>query len=244
MNNKIGIGDKLELEKIETGLLKASGRTPKIYASQVLDEAEEEELFVSMPIQGGKVIPLNVGEEFYATFYSKSGMLRCQVQVTGRYKKESLYLLKLAFMTELEKVQRREYYRLSCHMPLIYRIVEEEERKLLEDDVPYDDEEIVMNWQNGEMLDLSGGGIRFITPFEIPKYTLLQVRFDISLGEEAEVLYAYAALLRAERSPNNSAIYDNRIKFWKMDRVSREKIVRFIFETQRKKRSREAGKNG
>ena len=147
-------------------------------------------------------------------------------------------------MTELEKVQRREYYRLSCHMPLIYRIVEEEERKLLEDDVPYDDEEIVMNWQNGEMLDLSGGGIRFITPFEIPKYTLLQVRFDISLGEEAEVLYAYAALLRAERSPNNSAIYDNRIKFWKMDRVSREKIVRFIFETQRKKRSREAGKNG
>ncbi|MCI8510034.1 MAG: flagellar brake protein [Lachnospiraceae bacterium] len=244
MNNKIGIGDKLELEKIETGLLASFEKEPKIYASQVLDEAPEGDMFVSMPIQGGKVIPLNVGEEFYATFYSKSGMLRCQVQVTGRYKKESLYLLKLAFMTELEKVQRREYYRLSCHLPLIYRIIEADERNLLEEDIPYDDEEMVMNWQNGEILDLSGGGIRFITPFEIPRHTLLQVRFDISLGEETEVMYAYAVLLRAERSPNNSAIYDSRIKFWRMDRVTREKIVRFIFETQRKKRSREAGKIG
>lgn len=124
MNNKIGIGDKLELEKIDTGLLEASRKGPVIYVSQVLDEAPEGDLYVSMPIQGGKVIPLNVGEEFYATFYTKSGMLRCQVQVTGRYKKEALYLLKLAFMTELEKVQRREYYRLSCHLPLMYRIPE------------------------------------------------------------------------------------------------------------------------
>lgn len=244
MNNKIGIGDKLELEKIDTGLLEASRKGPVIYVSQVLDEAPEGDLYVSMPIQGGKVIPLNVGEEFYATFYTKSGMLRCQVQVTGRYKKEALYLLKLAFMTELEKVQRREYYRLSCHLPLMYRIIGEEERKLLEDDVPYDEEEMVMDWQNGEILDLSGGGIRFVTPLQIPKHTLLQVRFDISLGESAEVMYAYAVLLRAERSPNNSAIYDSRIKFWRMDRVSREKIVRFIFETQRKKRSRETSKNG
>lgn len=243
MNNKIMIGDKLELEKIETRLSASPDKEPTIYVSQVLDEAEDGDLFVSMPIQAGKVIPLNVGEEFYVSFYTKSGMLRCQAEVMGRYKKDSLFLLKIALVTELQKVQRREYYRLSCHMPIIYRIISDEERKLLEEDVPYDEEEMILDWQTGEILDLSGGGIRFITSAQLPKHTLLQVRFDISSGDEVEVMYVYARLLRAERNQNNSSIYDNRIKFWRMDRVTREKIVRFIFETQRKKRSKEAGMN-
>lgn len=241
MDNKITIGDKLDLEQIENRLSVNPNKVLKVYASQVLDESENGDLLVSMPVQEGKLIPLNVGQEFFATFYTKSGLLRCQVVVTGRYKKGSLFLLEIEQLTALQKVQRREYFRLNCHMPVRYRIISDYEQKLINEGMAYNADELELEWKDGTMLDLSGGGIRFVSDSRLTKNAFVQVRFDISIGEEVEVVYAFATLLRTEPNPNNAAVYDNRIMFWKMDSGMQERIIRFIFEAQRKKRSKEAG---
>lgn len=241
MDNKITIGDKLDLEQIEKRISVNPNRILKVYASQVLDELENGNLLVSMPIQEGKIIPLSVGQEFFATFYTKSGLLRCHVRIMGRYKKGSLFLMEIEQQTALQKVQRREHFRLDCHMPMEYRIVSDYEQKLIEAGTAYSADELDLEWQEGTMLDLSGGGIRFVSDTRLVKDAFVQVRFDISIGQEAEVVYVFANLLRTEQNPNNTAVYDNRIMFCKMDKKMQEKIIRFIFETQRKKRAKEVG---
>ena len=241
MDSRIAIGDKLDLKKIEKRISANPDKEIPVYVSQVLDEAENGDYLVAMPISEGKVIPLGVSQEYDATFYTKAGLINCRMVVTGRYKKGALFLLALEQLTELKKIQRREYFRLNCRMPITYRIVNRDERLEIESGKPSTASVSDDEWKNGIMLDLSGGGIRFVSAFQEEKDSMIQVRFDIIISEDAQVIYSYAHLLRSERSTNNPSIYDQRIKFFRMDRMLRETIIRYIFESQRKMRSKESG---
>ena len=241
MDSRITIGDKIDLEKIETRLSADPDKRPTVYISQVLDDSQNGNLLAAMPIQEGKVIPLAVGQRFYATFYAKSALLRCEVEVTGRYKKGSLFLIELTQLTGFEKVQRREFFRLECNMPMEYRLINEEERSLIESGTLYDEKEMNPQWKKGIILDISGGGMRFVSGFREKKGDLIQVQFEMLVGEEEEIFCLYATLLRSEQNQNNSSIYDQRIMFWKLNKTLREKLIRSIFEIQRRSRSKSSG---
>lgn len=241
MDKRITIGDKLDLKKIEKRLSVDPDKVSPVYISQVLDEAGNGDILVAMPVSEGKVIPLAVGDEYDTTFYSKSGLLNCRMVVSGRYKKDYLFLLALQQLSDLKKVQRREYFRLNCRNPLKYRILGDDERTEIEKGHPYVIEPKEDEWKNGVMLDLSGGGIRFVSAFSEEKDSMIQVRFEFILENDPVVVYSYAHLLRSERSENNPSIYDQRIKFFRMDRNLRESIIKYIFDTQRKLRVKESG---
>lgn len=241
MDSRITIGDKLELVKIETILSVNPDREQKIYVSQVLDESQNGEYLVSTPIQEGKVVPLSVGQEFYATFYSKSGLLRCSVEITGRYKQGQLFFMEITQTTALEKIQRREYFRFSYNCPIRYRIISDKERELIEKGIAYKEDEMEIVWKNGVILDLSGGGIHFVSSVHEEKNSLVQVCFEIMEGSKKEMIYAFADLLRSEKNQNNSGVYNNHVMFWRMGKNMREKIIRFIFDAQRRERSKENG---
>ncbi len=241
MDKRITIGDKLDLKKIEKRLSADPDRIVPTYVSQVLDEAESGDVLVAMPVSEGRVIPLNVGDEYDTTFYTKSGLLNCHTVVTGRYKKGCLYLLGLSMLNDLKKIQRREYFRLNCRNPLKYRVIDEEERSQIEQGKPYDiqlDEDV---WKNGIMLDLSGGGIRFVSAFDDNKDSMLQVTFEFTYEGNPFIVYSYAQLLRCEPNENKAALYDHRIKFYRMDRNMRETIIKYIFDIQRQMRVKESG---
>lgn len=241
MDERINIGDKIELEKIETKLIADPDKKPVVYISQVLDEGSGDSLYVAMPFQEGKLIPMSVEQELNATFFSKSGLLQSKVVVIGRFKKGSLFLMEIKFLTDLKKIQRRDFFRFPCRIPMEYRVVGGEEKRLVELDeqIELDKESLV--WKNGIMLDLSGGGIRFVSAFQEKKGIILEVRFEITCGDEPEMTYSYAKLLRTERNPNKNTLFDNRIEFWKLEGEAREKIIRFIFDEQRRNRSKQLG---
>jgi c-di-GMP-binding flagellar brake protein YcgR len=225
MDSRITIGDKIDLEKIETRLSVDPDKRPPVYVSQVLDDSDNGEILAAMPFQEGKVVPLSVGQKFHATFYSQSGLLRCEVEVTGRYK----------------KVQRREFFRLACNLPIEYRIVSDVEMKLIEEGTSYDEESMKPEWKKGVILDLSGGGIRFVSSYREEKDSFLQVRFEMPVEDEDEIFCLYATLLRCEQNRNNTTLYDQRVMFWRLDYTLREKVIRSIFEIQRKNRSKATG---
>ncbi|MBE5923702.1 MAG: hypothetical protein E7271_04440 [Lachnospiraceae bacterium] len=241
MDSKITIGDKIDLKKIENRIAVNPNRDVPVYVSQVLDEADFGDVLCAMPISEGRVIPLSVGDEYDTTFYTSSGLLNCQTQVTGRYKKGSLFLLSLRQLTELKKIQRREYFRLDCHNPVKYRVLTDIEKLDVEvgkkSTVAIDECE----WKDGIMIDLSGGGIRFVSGTREEIMSLIQVRFEIIEDGLIEAIYAYAKVLRSERTPNKSNVFDQRVEFFGMKRGMRERIIKYIFDTQRKSRVKESG---
>lgn len=241
MDARINIGDKIDLEKIETRLSVDPDKKPDVYVSQVLDEGTGDSLYVAMPIHEGKIIPLSVGQELNATFFSKSGLLQSKAVVIGRFKKGSLFLMEIQLLTDLKKIQRREFFRFPCRIPLEYRVVSDEEKRQIELNNEYELDEANLEWKNGIMLDLSGGGIRFVSTFSEQKGKILEVRFEITIGEEKDIMYSFAKLLRTERNPNKNTLFDNRVEFWNLRRDEREKIIRFIFDEQRRNRSKQLG---
>lgn len=238
MDSRIEVGAKLDLEKIENRL-SAKDEEKQVYISQVLDEAENGNILVSMPVKEGNVVPLGTGQKFIATFYTKSGLLRCNVVVTGRFKKGALFLMELAVATDFKKVQRREFFRYSCRMPMEYRLVKEEEKALIDEGKDYEIADMQPEWKNAAILDISGGGLRFVSTNQEPNNALIQVRFSLKIGEEDMMLSPFAILLRCEQNSNNKALYNGHIMFKGIDKKLQETIVRFIFEEQRKKRSKD-----
>ncbi|MCM1498946.1 MAG: flagellar brake domain-containing protein [Clostridium sp.] len=244
MDNRIAIGDKLELVKIDNRLAVNPNSESDVYVSQVLDEGEYDHILAAMPIREGKMVPLGVDQMFTATFYTKqTGLLRCKVKVVGRYKRENLFFVELEPQDILKKVQRREYFRFACRTHIDYRIVNEQELGALEAGMPYQPDGTVQEWKGATMLDLSGGGIYFIADVAESNGSMLEVRFNIVLGNKATVIYSYAKIMRVERNQNRPTIYDHHIMFWGMEHNTREKIIRYIFEQQRKNRSQQLGKN-
>lgn len=239
MDKKLSIGDRIELEKIETRLSVDPDKKPEKYTSQILDEAPNDRIYAAMPVRGGTIVPLSVGQKLTATFISNAGLHRCEVVVTGRYKKEGLFLVELEQTTTLQKVQRREFYRFECRKQIQYRVIDGEEREMIQSGNAYFSDEQDAKWKDAVMLDLSGGGIRFVSAYKEEKGAFIEVRFDIEHNEEVEIVYAFAELLRSERNPNNTSIYDQRSMFWKLDNGMREKIIRYIFDEQRKRRSQQ-----
>ena len=241
MDSRIAIGDKLELQKIETRLSINPDIASRTYVSRVLDESENGEYLVSMPLKEGKVVPFSVGQELYATFYSNAGLYRCQMQVTNRYKQGQFFTMELTQKTVLNRVQRREYFRFHYNRPMKYRILSEEERNQIEQDAVYDWDEASLEWKSGVMIDLSGGGIQFVSDTKEKQETHLQVCFEIGENGKTKHIYAFAILLRSEKNANKSTLYDHCLMFWKMDEKTREQIIHFIFDEQRKNRSKEMG---
>lgn len=241
MDERINIGDKIDLEKIETRLAVNPDTMPKVYVSQVLDEGTDDSMYIAMPFQEGKLIPISVGQELKLTFFAKSGLLQCKAIVMNRLKKDSLFLMEIQLTTDLKKIQRREYFRFSCRIPLEYRILDDEEREQLELDHKYETSAEQLEWKNGIILDLSGGGIRFVSANKEKKDAVFQIRFEIQSGEEKEMMRIFAKLLRSESNPNNNTLYDNRVEYWLVEDNKREKIIRFIFEEQRRNRSKQLG---
>ncbi|MDO5156932.1 MAG: flagellar brake domain-containing protein [Eubacteriales bacterium] len=237
MDTRLTIGDKIDLEVIETRLSVDPDKRPTVYVSQVLDESPNAEVLAAMPFLDGKLVPVAVGTKFNATIYSKTGLLRCEMEVTGRFKKGSFFMMELSQKTIFSKVQRRQYFRLECNIPLTYRVIDPQEQALIESSTPYDEDVIEKEWKKAVALDISGGGVRFASASSEEKGSLLQVKFDMPVGEEIEEFCLYAALLRSQQNPNKNTIYEHRVMFWKLDQTLREKLIRSIFEIQRKKRS-------
>lgn len=87
--------------------------------------------------------------------------------------------------------------------------------------------------------DISGGGIRFTSnqPYERGQYVLLMFRLTNETTDESFFLVSQIV----ETQKVDTDRYSVRAKFIFKDLKDREKIVRFVFEEERRIRRKEVG---
>ena len=110
----LSIGNKIELVKLEQIIRNDSNK--KVFSSKICDIMPKNVLQISMPIYEGKIVPLNVNDKYSACFYTDKGLLQTNVLITSRYRSGNLFFLEVTMLGNLEKVQRREFYRYKCIM--------------------------------------------------------------------------------------------------------------------------------
>ncbi len=240
LSKYVKLGDKLELETIDNSKEQNELSEKKNYRSQVYDIISEDQIKIAMPMEQGRVILLPVDGEYNICFYTQSGLYQCLARVIDRYKSDNIFVLVMELTTDLRKYQRREYYRLNCVLDMKARSVEPNENLHLPmEQVHFLDTDITFS--NGTMVDISGGGARFISKVQYPKGSNIQFAFSLFVNGNLTEYKLLGRILYSEELASRPGAFEHRIQFINIMNDERESIIKFIFEEERKIRRREKG---
>ncbi len=241
-------GDKVEIKKITN---QERGDSEKYYLSQLLDIADDNRAKIAMPIEGGRIIPIDVGDRYHLFFYTQNGLYQSKCIVVDRFRNGTMYVAVIRFIADLEKFQRRQFFRLECVMEIEARIVVPAEikltKKLSENDfLNMEDkkkaEEILISmqqdWKMGIAIDISGGGLRFNLDKAFAKGDIIRLRFSIVVNGERFEVTTDARLVFSQEIFNRPGNYENRVEFVNMPMKEREVIIKYVFDEERKRRKR------
>ena len=236
MKVAFAIGDRIELIHIKSAI----GRkvSDKKYGSQVLDFDGDRTAKIAMPISEGKVIPLEIDDDYNLCFFTNSGLYQCTAQIKKRYTENRMYVMYVIFLTPLKKFQRRKFYRLDCLFPIRYRIVPKEQFEK-KNEAEQDNEKDEILWKEGTISDLSGGGIRFHGNVECKKEDLVEIVLPLSLQSGIVPLSLYMKVVSCVHFEGSRVAYETRGEFLNINEKERETVIKYVFEEQRRRMRKE-----
>lgn len=231
------IGDKVEIEDVEKGMNASSEAGKFSYVSQIYQIVDGEHLRILMPFQGEKLVLLETNLRYHLCVYNSNGLFKCVAQVTDRFKSENYYIAEVVIKSGLRRVQRREYYRLEKLLEIEYRQLSEIEESYRSAEEVREHEMLGIRYQSALAVDLSGGGARMVMneSFEIDTYLMIKMK----IGVQSNDICLVANVLMCSPMKTDQTKYEVRVKFVKIREYEREKLIKYIFEEERKLRQKE-----
>lgn len=230
-------GNRIELQAVDRVRYGEESEKKKVYTSQVFDVISEDRLEITMPMEKSKLILLPVDAEYDLYFYTQAGLYQCFARIKDRYKNNNVYILVLDLTSNLRKFQRREYYRFSCALEMNSRPLEKEEITAIERYGNMISPGLPL--QRSVIVDISGGGVRFIGDYSYALDSLICCRYHLVIDGRDKEYNLIAKVLTVKELENRPGIYEHRAQYVNIDTIEREEIIRFIFEEERKNRKRE-----
>ena len=249
LKNILKVGDRIELKSIYQ--VRVTDTDAKTYQSQVLDIIDDYRMNIAVPIESGHLVPLEVGSRYELSFLTNNGLYMCKCEIKNRLKQNNVFYLVLDIISELKRDQRRQYFRLEKIIPLKYRVISELEMRLryfMEKKAYKDDrekrlvteklEQLEGMMQDGTIVNVSGGGIKFSSMIRHENGTVILVRFYL---EQELFIEAEAKIIGVNEVMNQRGKMEYRCEFRKIKKEVRENIVRYIFSEERRQRQKENG---
>ncbi|MDI3500307.1 MAG: hypothetical protein PWP18_485 [Thermoanaerobacter sp.] len=197
-------------QKLRIGL--NNGKT--MYSSQVQDISKNGTILIDTPVYSGHLVPVRIGSIVQIIYFTKQGLFTFYAKVLNRFSGK-LALLEIMPISSVERLQRRQYFRLEKVIPFTYTISGGEEDKVYK----------------GLIQDISGGGLRCKVDKKLEVGTIINCVF--TLDQEITVsgkVVRYEELLEKG--------YEIGLCYVDIDEKVREKIISYIFEEQRKSRQK------
>ena len=232
-------GSKIELRALQRGLEeKGAESTAKVYQSRVLQILSEDTLEISMPMEQTRLILLPVDSEYDMIFFEENSLYQCFARIIDRYKSNNVYVLVMELTSNLQKYQRREYYRFSCALDMCARNLEEEEIQALEKNSPYELHP-GLPLKHSVIVDISGGGLRFVSTQRYEPGSLILCSYHLVKDGEQKKYEVVGKVLAVRELEKRKGTFEHRVQYYNLDVNTREEIIRFIFEEERKSRKKE-----
>ena len=90
-------------------------------------------------------------------------------------------------------------------------------------------------------MDISGGGLRFISAQRYKEGTLLYCKYNLSDDQEQKMYEIVGRVLHVIPVEKRPGYFEHRIQYHNIDNRKREDIIRYIFEQERKNLKKEKG---
>ncbi|QUH31460.1 flagellar brake protein [Vallitalea guaymasensis] len=217
----LALGDKVEVSRLKFNT-NETYKNEKVYVS-IIQDINDDEIIISAPVENGKIIPLEVGASYILSIYTKGGLYKCKSSVKNRYKKKELHLITMEVNSAMEKSQRRQYFRLECILSILFADINED------------------TWSEGLIVDISGGGLRFTSKKKMEAGSTLKCKLNLNSKSKVDTIELKGNVILSDIVDFETMKYETRIMFDDISNEDREKIIKFIFEEERKRRKRKKG---
>lgn len=253
LSDTVRLGDKIKIffnDGEENREKKAS------YNSRIVEIMDSNRIKASMPIINGKYVVLDSLKPYNIEFITKKGMYGCQARIVRRFKEKMKFFVVFEMMSELEKLQRREFYRLECVFDIkfrrsldgnIYEKNDEEDKKITTEIVENDQEvKLVYEkkkvpWHAAIVTNISGGGVRFNSREFLRKGENVLLKMHLKFDDSEGDYEIPAKVIHSSEVPERQNIFEARVQFTNIATKDREAIIRFVFDEERRIRRRKKG---
>ncbi len=201
-------------------LVVKEGQFQGSYNSKVADIVDDE-IFIMSIYKREELIPLRVGIKVDVLYEGDSAFYSLSSEITGR-KKEPLPMLSIKLTDNIERIQRRSFFRVQINKNIQYISLKEQRKK-----------ETQPRFKETTAIDLSGGGLLMVLKDELKVNDRLLFKLDI---EDFDKLVE-GKIVRIKYNKDGYSKTAG-IEFVDIDRKDRDKIISYLFNYQRKLRRR------
>ncbi len=188
----------------------------KTYVSMVEHVINKQQLMLHMPVSYGKIIKLPLVENYVITVYTDGGMILFNARIESYTKEEQFNVMIMNLTSGGEKKQRRGFFRFDCLLPIQFTYLNEDG--------------VESSAVQGIAKDISGGGIRFVSNEDVPD----KVNFKVVIMLNDDFLITVGKILVKQTFPKSNYRFQYKAQFTNMNAEEQEKIVKYIFDEQRK----------
>ncbi len=203
-------------EKIQVQYTDANNNVHE-YSSQVVEFYSNGMLDILIPLYKNQIVYFRNDAKLKIVVPKGEAVFEFQTQIAEK-QFGKIPLLRLQVSGQVNKIQRRNYFRLKVIKELEGRtVINLKERK-------FGDK------FKGNLLDISGGGIQFNMLTELEENA--SVELTMTLNDKKMTLFGI--IVRKNFTNNAKAPFLYGVRFDRMSEFERNEIMKFIFEEQRK----------
>lgn len=247
LSDILTVGDKVDVIPPESkaGIIK----TTKTYVSQIMDIDNEKTISIAMPYGNGLMYVLEKEVKYRLHFYTSKGLYQAICVLEGIYRENNAIIAQVKLISDLDKIQRRQYFRLECIHEIEYRVITQEEM-VMEDRLAADKflnqlersevrkrlGQLDRIWQKASITDLSGGGAKFNSDNPLMAGDRVRIKLDFITGGELKKMILGAVIIASGKHENRNDKFEHRAEFYDIGKSDREDLIKYIFEQERKRR--------
>ena len=218
------VGDKIDLT--------IDGRN--FYKSRIDDIDGHGFIMISAPLYRQTQMHLRILDELYMVYYRESGRYIVLVRVVDIYEKNGTDYPLLELLTDPEKDQRREHYRLPVSIvdTVLFEYTESNEILLTIKDEPDD----LIKLAEARAKDISVSGIALMTTkwvCEVGDRFILKLYLE-GIQNSASSFCVCAKVMRSEVTAE-SGVYDVGMQFFGIPREKTDLLTKYIMTQQQKR---------
>ncbi|EGW36764.1 flagellar brake protein [Desulfosporosinus sp. OT] len=184
-----------------------------------IEEVGDRLLSVGAPFEHGEVVPLREGTKVKLIFWDEVSAYSFVAKIMQRIA-APIHMFVLELPDSILKVQRRSYVRVPALYPITFQTVTKEG---------------LSDTYKGTMLDLSGGGMRFLTEECLDNRAILYAQVGLPNGD----LLTPIRVCRAEKVEDSKPQrYCISTEFHEILERDRDRVIRCVFDIQRAMRKK------
>lgn len=194
----------------------------EIYKSNIQDVSEDY-ISISIPVNNHKYLPLSKGERADVIYYEGKNVYKFNTVVIGR-KIEKILMIMLKKPEKVEICQRRNFVRVPLILDVLCAMVP------LEKDFYHLNAQVEMF--KACSVDMSGGGMRIVVDSKMKNKLNRGDIIIVTIPMENDSLTLKGKIVRIISNKDESKLTCG-ISFVDIDRKSRERIIRILFQIMR-----------